>query len=150
MRCATCQFSWEILKWCTITKLSAWLDLLFKLHRTAWGVLPASSDGKYYRVSQNKFTACKWVVIILHWSLNHCCHTQTCVFHWKMTDNNFLRLKGQWNLTRFSSKNLQYMNKKVTDCCTEHLSLVFTQFNVKASDSATITWCLEQIHNSLT
>ena len=62
-----------------------------------------------------------------------------------MTDN-FLRPKGQWNLSWFLSKNLQYMSREVTDCCSEYFSLVFTQFNVRAFDSSIITWCLEQIY----
>ena len=63
MRRATRQFRWKIRQISVqvqlYDKLTAWLDLLYKLHRTIRGVPPASSDGKYYRfVYYNKLTAC--------------------------------------------------------------------------------------------
>ena len=81
MRRATHQFRWKILQISIqvllYDKLTAWLDLLYKLHRTVWGVPPASSDGKYYRfVYYNKLTARNWVVLILHLSFNYWCHVQ--------------------------------------------------------------------------
>ena len=46
MRCATRQFRWQNATY-IVTKLSRkWLNLLFMLRRTVWGVSPASSDEK--------------------------------------------------------------------------------------------------------
>ena len=71
MRRATRQFRWKILQISMqvllYDKLTAWLDLLYKLHRTVWGVPPASSDGKYYKlVYYDKLTAWLDLLYKLH------------------------------------------------------------------------------------
>ena len=51
-------------------KLTAWLDLLYNLHRTVWAVPPASTDGKYYKlVYYNKLTAWLDLLYNLHWTV---------------------------------------------------------------------------------